>query len=234
MNLVPNVFPDPPTGYIEIKKIKSSKTWIAPEDGGLRFIGLAASGKGGYGVYGQWGTTHFAGGGGGGAGGIVVSDFPLKKGNAVNLSINGNIKITNDITGKIATAEQGGSGANGVSKDAYQGVYGGKGGKGGTADGGNFVNQSGSEGGAGGTTTSTSNIPESRLWGSGAVNRYSGYSTTGGVGNGSVGSQAYIVVLRGNTNLNLSQINTLDITSLMLENNQIEQKFTQIMLNSAQ
>lgn len=234
VNLVPNVFPDPPTGYIEIEKIKSSKTWIAPEDGWFRFIGLAASGKGGRTVVASYGTKHCGGGGGGGSGGIVVSDFALLKGDIVHLSVNSGITITNEKVGKNANATAGGDGKDGEVKGAYYGAYGGDGGKGGTASGGNVKNQNGDTGSRGRSTSDLGGSSSSSFYGAGDKNSCFGYSTTGGVGNGSAGSNAYIVVLRGNTNLNLSQINTLDITSLMLENNQIEQKFTQIMLNSAQ
>ena len=47
VNLVPNVFPDTPTSYLELERVTSSKVFVAPEDGWFEFIGLAASGKGG-------------------------------------------------------------------------------------------------------------------------------------------------------------------------------------------
>lgn len=94
VNLVPKVFSDPPTGYIEIEKIKSSKTWIAPEDGFFQFIALAASGDGGYCDSAMHGEQELAGGGSGGSGGIVVSNFTLNKGDSVNLSVGGSASIS--------------------------------------------------------------------------------------------------------------------------------------------
>ena len=230
MNLVPNVFPDPPTGYIEIEKIKSSKTWIAPEDGWFRFIGLAASGKGGRTVVASYGTKHCGGGGGGGSGGIIVSDFALLKGDTVHLSVNSGITITNEKTGKTANATAGGDGKDGEVKGAYYGAYGGDGGKGGTASGGNVKNQNGNAGSRGRSTSDLGESSSSSFYGEGDTNSCFGYSTQGGSGNNFPGTESYIVILRGNTNLTQTQLNAIDITTLILNNNRIKQEITGIVL----
>ena len=65
-------------------------------------------------------------------------------------------------------------------------------------------------------------------------NSYEKYSTTGGYGqvnNYNDGTAAYIVILRGNTNLELSQQNVLDITALSLEMIRIAQEQTSILLH---
>ena len=68
----------------------------------------------------------------------------------------------------------------------------------------------------------------------GATNSYGGYSTSGGAGNSLPGSTAYIVVLRGNTNLPLSQLNALELSGLMLEMNYVFQEQTEMLMQSTQ
>ena len=64
-------------------------------------------------------------------------------------------------------------------------------------------------------------------------NSYEKYSATGGYGqvsNYNDGTAAYIVILRGNTNLELSQQNAIDITSLALEMSHIAQEQTSVLI----
>lgn len=234
VNLIPKVFPDEPTEYIEIEQVRSSKTWTAPEDGWFQFIGLAASGKGGIDAYGQYGTQHFGGGGGGGAGGITVSIFALSQGDEITLSVGLGVSITNKKTGETASADSGRSGSDGYeSSISSQNYYGGSGGAGGSASGGNVTNKKGPKGGDGGSTSDTSVTPASSLRGRGGRNAYEKYYTQGGSGGNYSGSSAYIVVLRGNTNLTQAQLNSYDISTLMLNNTQLEQEVTGILLSQS-
>ena len=234
MNLIPKVFPDKPSSYIEMEQVRSSKTWVAPEDGWFQFIGLAASGKGGTDAYGQYGTQHFGGGGGGGAGGITVSIFALSQGDEITLSVGSGVSITNKKTGETALAVSGSSGSDGRgSSTNSHNYYGGSGGAGGSASGGNVTNKKGPKGGDGGSTSDTSVTPASSLRGRGGRNAYEKYYTQGGSGGNYPGSSAYIVVLRGNTNLTQAQLNAMDITTLMLDNSRLEQEVTGIMLSQS-
>lgn len=232
VNLVPNVFPDTPTSYLELERVTSSKVFVAPEDGWFEFIGLAASGKGGRTVSRMQGREYAGGGGGGGAGGVVVSIFALHKGESVSLSISTSVTISKD--SETATATQGGIGSNGGVETSPLFAYGGAGGVGGNASGGNTANQPGETGGRGRSKEYDNETPTSSLWGVGATNSYGGYSTSGGAGNSLPGSTAYIVVLRGNTNLPLSQLNALELSGLMLEMNYVFQEQTEMLMQSTQ
>lgn len=227
VNLVPNVFPDTPTSYLELERVTSSKVFVAPEDGWFEFIGLAASGKGGREDYASWGEPVEAGGGSGGAGGIVVSVFPLNAGDTVSLSIGTNVSIsTNDET---ATATAGTNGGDGKLINSSTGGVGGSGGTGGKASGGNIANQNGPDGNRGRYVTGSNSGA-----GQPVSNSYKGYSTTSGSGGSGTGSTAYIVVLRGNTNLPLSQLNALELSGLMLEMNYVFQEQTEMLMKSTQ
>ncbi len=185
-----------PTGWSEIKKYTSSQTFTAPEDGYYKFIGVAASGKGGAPYYIMLGTEHAAGGGGGGAGGIVCSIFALNKGDIITIGIGGNVSITNDKEGETATATQGNAGEDGrKSSSNSHYLFAGDGGAGGTAKGGNTANRGGAAGKMGKTTDDTST--SSSVYGSGGSNSYEGYSTRGGDGGNYKGTAAYAVVLQG-------------------------------------
>ena len=176
------------------------------------------------------GEQELAGGGSGGSGGIVVSNFTLNKGDSVNLSVGGSASISQG--GKKATATSGGKGTDGnVGHPTVTHV--GTGGSSGTASGGNLKNISGNKGNNG-RHLSGNDYSQNDAAGKSVSTTYGKYSTTSGSGNSNKGSAAYIVVLRGNTNLALSQMNALNITSLMLENNQMGLEFTQIMLSSVQ
>lgn len=227
VNLIPHVFPDKPSDYLELERVTNSKEFIAPEDGWFMFIGLAASGKGGRSDYASWGEPVQAGGGSGGAGGIVVSIFPLNAGSTVSLSIGTNVSISaNDET---ATATSGTDGGDGDLINPSSGGVGGKAGIGGKASGGNVANQNGPDGNRGKYVTGGSSGG-----GESVSNGYKNYYTTSGSGGSSPGSTTYIVVLRGNTNLSLSQLNALELSGLMLEMNYVFQEQTEMLMKSTQ
>ena len=204
-------FPAEPTSYSEIEQVTTSKTFIAPEDGWFEFIGLAVSGKGGASASRSWGVLHVGGGGGGGAGGVVVSVFALNKGESATLSVGGSVSISCKEETAIATGGSGGTNATVYSQQHW--ISPGTGGSGGTASGGNVANLNGNAGGNGHYYED----PDAAwsAYGVGASNGYSGYYTTGGTGNNSSASPnyAYIVVLRGNTNIpSPSAASTLSLT----------------------
>ena len=163
----------------------------------------------------------YAGGGGGGAGGITVSVYALSKGDTISLFVGTGTQIKNNKSEEIAMTTQGGDGSDGSAYSTGE-YYLGGGGSGGDAQGGNIQNLSGYPGEDGERTRS----------GEGRTNSYGGYSTKGGH-EGSAGTAAYIVVLRGNTNLTQAQLNSYDISTLMLNNTQLEQEVTAILLSQS-
>lgn len=237
VNIVPYVFPDNPTSWIEMSKPSNSTTFTAPEDGWFQFIGIAASGKAGSDDWAKSSSREWyaaGGGGGGGAGGIVVSIFPLYKGETVSISISQNVTISHD--GETATATSGGVGGNG-STSGSMGLHGigGSGGNGGSASGGNTANQPGSRGGTGGSgeSESKSQALAQATKGSSVSNNYNGYITKSqGNGNSSNPTSAYAVILRGNTNIPLDQHNALDITSMFLNVSELQQMQTDILMGN--
>ena len=235
VNLIPRVFPDPPTGYAEIEQIRTSKTWTAPEDGYFKFIGLAKSGDGGYSAANRRGY----GGGSGGSGGIVSSVFMLNQGDTVSLTINKDIVIVNGL--ETANAYQGKDGQIGKTStnNSWTGSAG-RGGSAGTANGGNLINQNGIAGNNGKESDPTSGDWNPSVFGGKSVsNSYAGYSTKSGQGadrNGmsqGAGTAAYVVVLRGNTNIPLDVQNARDITTNALAVTALAQEQTGILLGLA-
>lgn len=231
VNLVPRVFPDEPTSWSEIRKATSSMTFTAPEQGWFRFIGVAASGSGGYGNRYSDGSGY-TGGGAGGSGGIVVSKFPLEKGETVTISVSKNVSFS--CKGETGTATAGQNGYDHRVSD--------NGGYGGRATGGNIINKNGSKGGNGYSAEGFT-----FCGGHSVTNEYEGYSTESGrggchpAGGSSMsmsGEQAptssgFVVISRGNTNLTQAQLNAMDITTLMLDNSRLEQEVTGIMLSQS-
>ena len=229
VNLVPNVFPDTPTSYLELERVTSSKVFVAPEDGWFQFIGIAKSGRGGSG----WGYSNGGkiGGGGGGAGGITSSVFALKKGENVTITINTGVTIS--YNNQIAFANQGNDGTS-ASTNGSSSV--GSGGNGGSASGGNTHNANGNRGSNG----TKSQNPDDGIdhGGIGGRNSYMGYSAYGGNGSagthmtGSLGNSAYAIILRGNTNLKPDQQNALDITSISLDISELQQMQTDVLMGN--
>ena len=192
---------------------------------------LAKSGDGGSGDNWSGGTT--VGGGSGGSGGIAVSVFPLSKDDVVSLSLAGNISISKG--DETVWAYQGGNGTGGKAEGRYDGNPG-TGGSAGSASGGNIANQNGSRGNDG-TERWAGNDTPSQVGGYPVSNSYEGYVTTSGAGawntgnsGGGDGTEAYVVILRGNTNLELSQQNALNITALSLEMSRLAQNQTGILI----
>lgn len=220
---MPQVFPDPPSGYLELERVTASKEFVAPEDGYFEFIGLAKSGDGGDTGVKTHGEKCYTGGGSGGSGGVIVSSFALHQGDIVSLTVGGNVSIVRD--GQTATATQGGNGTDG--HESTHGNYTtGKGGSAGGASGGNIVNQSGTKGNNGryGHSSATSS------GGASVSNGYGGYYTTSGNGNNGVGTAAYIMVMRGDTNIPVGQANAQNITSVSLEVMRLAQEQTSILM----
>lgn len=203
-------FPEEPTSYSEIEQMNSSREWEAPETGWFKFVGLAKSGAGMSG-------NHYSGrdrvtGGSGGSGGIVVSVLALSKGEKVSITISGNVNINYGEESAKATA--GKNGTAGVLDDDGWGGTPGVGGAAGTASGGNLKNIQGTKGTDGKMDVSSV---------SSVSTVYENYRTTGGYGhvsNVNYGTTAYVVVLRGNTNIpSPSQASVL---SLIPKNNSVE------------
>lgn len=224
VNLVPQVFPDPPSGYLELERVTASKEFVAPEDGYFEFIGLAKSGDGGDTGVKTHGKKCYTGGGSGGSGGVIVSSFALHQGDIVSLTVGGNVSIVRD--GQTATATQGGNGTDG--NESSHGHYTtGTGGSAGSASGGNVANQPGSKGNSGRYSQGTS---YNTAAGASVSNGYGGYYTTSGNGNNGVGTAAYIMVMRGNTNIPVGQANAQNITSVSLEVMRLAQEQTSILM----
>ena len=214
-------FPDEPTSYSEIEKLYATEQWAAPEDGYFEFIGLAASGRGGDGD--RWTGGVTVGGGSGGSGGITVSVFPLNKGDTVSLTIDGNVSISHGE--ETANAYRGGNGTRGLANSANN-ANPGDGGFAGSAAGGNITNVQGNRGNDGTYRRSGSDNP-AMVGGYPVATSYSGYSTSSGAGawntgnsGGGTGTAAYVVVLRGNTNI--PEPSTASVLSLTPRNASIE------------
>ena len=210
----PDDFPAEPTEYLEIEKIHNSEEWSAPETGYFKFIAVAKSGDGGQPALVYEGRLRYTAGGGG-SGAIAVSVFKIYQGERVSLTVNGDINIT--FRDEVASATQGTNGQGARNTIAGYGHAG----TGGTASGGNVTNINGNNGsfGKGGNPTGVFS------GGTGGTTIYEKYSTTGGTGEGlshpnnenksprTYGSAAYIVILRGNTNIvSPSRISMLSLT----------------------
>lgn len=203
-------FPEEPTSYSEIEQMNSSREWEAPETGWFKFVGLAQSGAGNSGN--NYSGRDRVTGGSGGSGGIVVSVFALSKGEKVSITISGNVNINYGEESAKATAGKNGT-AGVLDADGWGGRPG-VGGAAGTASGGNLENIQGKKG-TGGRMNVSSVSSVSTV--------YEKYRTTGGYGqvnNVNHGTTAYVVVLRGNTNIpSPSQASVL---SLIPKNNSVE------------
>ena len=226
VNIVPKVFPDRPSSYLELERVNVSKEFSAPEDGYFEFIGLAKSGDGGRTDISSHGGTCYTGGGSGGSGGVVVSVFKLNKGDVVSLLVSTSVTISRN--GEVASATPGGNGTDG--NESYHGHYTkGTGGSAGGASGGNTENIPGSRGKDGGYNQDISSFAAA---GASVSNGYNGYNTISGNGNSGKGTTAYIMVLRGNTNIPPDQQNALDITSMFLNVSELQQMQTDILMGN--
>lgn len=214
-------FPGEPTGWSEVTKLQNSIEWSAPEDGWFKIVAVAKSGDGGR--SGQSPTGDFsrqASGGSGGSGGIVVHKEGLSKGDIIRVSIDylGDIAIS--ANSNTIRATHGGDGGNGIMTSSSSG-RGGEAGTPGEAYEGNIQNVSGKRG-----VTGTVGKWDSIAATPGVSNSYEQYVTTSGYGeakrNAGAGSgtAAYVVILRGNTNIpSPTQVSEL---SLVPRNKKIE------------
>lgn len=214
-------FPGEPTEWSEVTKLRNSIEWPAPEDGWFKIVAVAKSGDGGRSGQTSGGDlTYQASGGSGGSGGIVVHKEGLSKGDIIRVSIDylGDIAIS--VNGSAIRATHGGNGENGSMMSNSSGS-GGKAGLPGEAYEGNIQNVSGKSGHYG-TVDRTSSIKATP----GVSNSYEQYDTTSGYGEArkntgaGSGTAAYVVILRGNTNIpSPTQVSEL---SLVPRNNKIE------------
>ena len=212
-------FPGEPTGWSEVTKLQNSNEWPAPEDGWFKIVAVAKSGDGGRSGQSPTGDlTRQASGGSGGSGGIVVHKEGLSKGNIIRVSIDylGDIAIS--VNGNTIRATHGGNGGNGIMTSGSSG-RGGEAGTPGEAYEGNIQNVSGKSGYNG-------RVGQSNGATAGVSNSYEQYVTTSGYGeakrNAGAGSgtAAYVVILRGNTNIpSPTQVSEL---SLVPRNKKIE------------
>ena len=211
-----------------MQKYTTSTTFTAPEDGWFKFIGVAKSGEGGNSN--TWtdpnGKRWRRGGGG-----IVVSSFALEKGETVPINITGTVSIS--YGNETMLAGVGGDGGDG-SHDGHNGehAYGGTAGRGGSATGGNIANQAGRYGTSGDSSISQERKGASALAGKGGKNTYEGYSTTGANGSEHNYTKAFVVILRGNTNIPLDVQNARDITANALAITALAQEQTGILLGA--
>lgn len=200
-------FPEKPdnNNYTEIEKILSSKKFIIPEDGWFKIIAVAKSGNGGGGRrYITGGRTYYDIGSSGGSGSIAVSVFALNKGTEIPINIEPDISIS--INEETMNARRGGNGIKGSTPAV-------SGGSKGIASGGNIENINGYDGNRGLSKISESS---SSLTVNGVTTAYGEYTTTSGNGtqfsNGNTGTNAYVVILRGNTNIpSPAQASTLSL-----------------------
>ena len=194
-------FPEEPTDWSEIEKVTSgSREWAAPEDGWFKIVAVAKSGDGGLSGQSPGGDlTRQASGGSGGSGGIVVHKEGLSKGDIVEVNIDSFGDIDINVNANTIRATHGGNGGNGIMYNSIGGVGGGAGTPGEAYDGNvqNISGKSGNNGTVGQDNTSTS----------GVSNSYEQYVTTSGYGEAKrragagSGTAAYVVILRGNTNI---------------------------------
>lgn len=219
-------FPAEPTSWSEVTKLTNSQEYVFPETGWFKVVAVAGGGNGGKDVRKLIGASYGgAAGGGGGTGGISVSKISVKDIDNYKISVEfseKDIAIKNTEISMSVTS--GGDGADGYAEDD-PGFYvkGGKGGDSGTASGGNLENKQGNTGSDGDAKkhldTSLVDAPGGNP---GNDTIYDEYRSTGGVGGGVInyrsdgkrtdGSDAYVVILRGNTNEPLpSQASTLSL-----------------------
>lgn len=237
IQITPKVFPDPPAGYNEIERIKSSKTWTVPEDGYFQIDAISKSGDGGKAKRYTSDRIYYGNGPSGGSGAVTrKSLIKLNKGDSVKISISSS--YTKVEIPSVGIELEVSAGTNGKDRPSDgQGAHGGSAGyvrkKGDKSyDGENGIYAGSQAGTLGdGNISGSSSVSTTNPW-------YSVYSGKGGgfanfeeVPPGK-GSAAMVVIFRGNTNLSLSKINAQEITDLMLEMNQLSQNQTQIMLDS--
>lgn len=204
-NVAYSEFPEEPTDYLNCAEILNSTEYEIPEDGWFKIIAVAKSGNGGGGRrYITGGRTYYDIGSSGGSGSIAVSVFALNKGTKIPINIEPDISIS--INEETMNARRGGDGIKGSTPAV-------SGGSKGIASGGNIENINGYDGNRGLSKISESS---SSLTVNGVTTAYGEYTTTSGNGtqfsNGNTGTNAYVVILRGNTNIpSPAQASTLSL-----------------------
>lgn len=222
----PDDFPAEPTSYSEIETVYSSIEWDVPENGYYQIDAASKGGRGGNSIYAKPDNVGFFmphSGGGGGSGGISrKSLIALNKGDKINVTVgsNGSVNVSVGDINLYLTP-----GADGVNADKNSHGYGGNGG---TASGGD-VNINGV---TGSRTTSTSGDDSPAASGGITSNNF-GLSVYGGTGAGvnsgrpsagTLGSAAFVVFYRGNTNQ--PSPSTASVMSLTPRNASIEANWT--------
>lgn len=195
-------FPAEPTEYTEVTRITSSQEYIFPEMGWFKIVAVAGGGKGGDGYL----SYKKNAGGGGGSGGISVKFSSTNEHSTISVQISSK---SISIPQYNISATSGGDGQNGEDYTGSSGIGspGVSGGAPGSASGGD-ENVQGVSGKRGSSFTGSSNANG----GAGGKTTYELYVSTGGKGGnvsatndtaypGSPGSAAYVVILRGNTNI---------------------------------
>lgn len=196
-------FPAEPTEYTEVTRITSTQEYTFPEMGWFKIVAVAGGGDGGYGFDVDGGRIYSPGSGG--SGGISVGKISTSDIDKINVSISGkNISIGE--TGMSATS---GGNAENISNTSENRDSPGRGGAAGGASGGNVENIQGTPGKSGNSAannrTASGGKPVSTTYGnylstsgkgSDAIySNYNGSATANGTG-----TNAYVVILRGNTN----------------------------------
>lgn len=248
VNIVPKVLPELPSSYYEIERVTGPKTWVAPETGWFKFVLVGASGSGGDGDYYidtyKPAFSSGASGGSGGSGGICISKHGILKGESISINFqNGGISIL-PLDLKVTSGENGTNGNALSATSAKAGV----GGTEGTASGGNILNQSGQRGNNGSTRFARNSFESFNAWGGNSVSTtVDGETTKSGSGGwatksteqfgfskskGNSGTNAYVIIYRGNTNIPLNQQNARDITANALAITALAQEQTGILLGA--
>lgn len=228
-------FPEEPSEYLPCDELTNSNEYQFPEDGWFKMIAISAGGNGGLADL-RTNQLTSANGAGGGSGAIAVSIFKQNKNDTCSMVFeNGKITINNHEETIIVTP---GTTPNKSNVSSSITDYGGNGG---TSAGGNIENVNGVNGSPANKPLKWSDYSGLRVSGSaGGKVSYESYKSTGGTGEGlrvkssasgspngwlsttpnTNGTQAKVVILRGNTNTPLpSQVSVL---SLIPHNGEIE------------
>ena len=229
VNIIPKVFPEPPTSYTEIKTISQSEEFVAPENGYYQIVAASKGGNGARGVTNQL-TNWWKRARGGGGGTPAISRKSL-----IKLSEGEKLSLVIESNGGIRVPQIGISispGQNGTSpRDASAGGSGGAGGKAsggdeniqgkyGASGVGNFYDQPGTSF-QGGSSTALQNSYGLSCYGGGPGGDYE-----------TRGSAAVIKIYRGNTNIPLDVQNARDITTNALAITALAQEQTGILLGT--
>ena len=234
VNLVPEIFPEKPSEWFEIKNLTSSNQWTAPETGWFRIEAKSASGSGASSQYWYEGTgtsvPHFFTGGGGGSGAYAAHEVKLFKGDMISFKVDGSIAFL-DVTlspgkdaGKDGTTAPGNGGVStGANIENINGINGSPG----ENDTINGFTTTTKKGGSGGNNNNRKNNPGGK--GGDWISKGDGKTYTNNPG--ATGIRASVKIYRGNTNLLISEQNAQAITTNALAIAALAQKQTGILLS---